>query len=41
MKPLFDLGRVVMTRGVADRCMDSPCFAGLVEKALGMHAEGN
>ena len=41
MKPLFDLGTVVMTRGIADRCMDNPCFAGLVEKALSMHAEGN
>ena len=41
MKSLFDLGEIVMTRGIADRCENDACFAGLVVKALNMHANGN
>lgn len=41
MKSLFPLGRVVMTRGIADRCETDACFLGLVEQALNLHANGN
>lgn len=38
---LFDMGQVVMTRGVADEVAASATYAFFVEKALQMHSEGN
>ena len=38
---IFDLGQVVMTRGVADRCAEDSLFAFFVHKALQMHSSGN
>lgn len=37
---LFDMGKVVMTRGVADKVAASETYAFLVQKALQMHSDG-
>ena len=37
----FDTGPIVMTRSVADRCVEDQCFCDLVSRALAMHVSGN